>query len=306
MQKTLQIWKTQWIFIQAPDKKTIDKLAQEYGFHETIVDDILWVNAQSKIDTSSNNFFMALTFTKYDPQGGKYLFNELDVIIGENQIVTTIGLESESFNKVFEDLAKEADTIDWSYKSSPYYILYRIIDGFYDKTIKSLTFSSQKLLDIQTNIGDKGEDVIDDLINEDLNKIFIKHNFLSQEEIIDDLIQHVNTFHEKHLTIYFNNLKTKLSKITRTINVLTEKNDSLMAAYNTFLWIKSNKSVTRLTFINSIFMPLTVIAGIWGMSERSMMTGPEHRKIAYPLFIVLCIVIAYITYLILRKYFLKK
>lgn len=148
--------------------------------------------------------------------------------------------------------------------------------------------------------------MIDELINEDLNKIFIKHNFLSQEEIIDDLIAHVNKFHEKHLTIYFNNLKTKLAKIIRTINVLTEKNDSLMSAYNTYLSIKSNKSVTRLTFVNSIFMPLTVIAGIGGMSERSMMTGPEHWRVAYPLFIVLCIIIAYITYLLLRKYFMKK
>jgi len=91
------------------------------------------------------------------------------------------------------------------------------------------------LLDLQTDIGDKGKDVVDELINEDLNKIFIKHNFLSQEEIIDDLIEHVKTLHEKHLTTYFNDLKTKLAKIIRTINVLTEKNDSLMAAYNTFL-----------------------------------------------------------------------
>ena len=306
MQKTLQIGKTKWTFIQTPDKETIDKLAQEYGFHEMIVNDILWVNAQSKIDTSSNHFFLALTFTKYVAETSKYLFNELDVIIWEDHIVTTIGVESESFNKVFEDLSKEAEKIDGSYKSSPYYILYRIIDGFYDKTIKSLWFSSQKLLDLQTDIGDKGKDVVDELINEDLNKIFIKHNFLSQEEIIDDLINHVNEFHEKHLTTYFNDLKTKLAKIIRTINVLTEKNDSLMAAYNTFLGIKSNKSVTRLTFVNSIFMPLTVIAGIGGMSERSMMTGPGNWRIAYPLFIVLCIIIAYITYLLLHKYFMKK
>ncbi|MFA6256095.1 MAG: CorA family divalent cation transporter [Candidatus Absconditabacterales bacterium] len=306
MQKTLQVGKTQWIFIQTPDKETIDKLAQEYDFHEMIVDDILGVNAQSKIDTSSNHFFLALTFTKYIAEESRYLFNELDVIIGENHIITTIGKESENFNKVFEDLTKEAEKIDGSYKSSPYYILYRIIDSFYDKTIKSLAFSSQKLLDIQLNIADKGEDVIDDLINEDLNKIFVKHNFLSQEEIIDDLTDHINKLHEKHLTTYFNDLKTKLAKIIRTINVLTEKNDSLMAAYNTFLGIKSNKSVTRLTFVNSIFMPLTVIAGIGGMSERSMMTGPHNWKIAYPLFIILCIIIAYITYLLLRKYFLKK
>ena len=306
MQKTLEVGKTQWIFIHTPDKESINKLAQEYDLHEMIVDDILGVNAQSKIDTTSNHFFLALTFTKYDPEGKRYLFNELDVIIGDRHIITTIGIESQSLNRVFEEISREAEAIDGSYKSSPYYILYRIIDAFYDKTMQSLGVSSQRLLDIQTDIGNKGEDIIDELINEDLNKIFIKHNFLSQEEIIDDLIHHVNELHEKHLNTYFNNLKTKLAKIVRTINVLTEKNDSLMSAYNTFLGIRNNKSITRLTFINSIFMPLTVIAGIGGMSERSMMTGPENRKIAYPLFIVLCIVIAYITYLILQRFFMKK
>jgi hypothetical protein len=42
------------------------------------------------------------------------------------------------------------------------------------------------------------------------------------------------------------------------------------------------------------------------MSERSMMTGSHNWRIAYPLFILWCIAIAYITFLILRKFFLKK
>jgi len=58
-------------------------------------------------------------------------------------------------NMVFDEISKEAKKMNNSYKSSPYYILYRIIDSFYDKTIKSLTISSQKLLDIQINIADK-------------------------------------------------------------------------------------------------------------------------------------------------------
>lgn len=41
MQKELQVGKTKWIFIQEPDKTTVDKLAQEYDLHELIVEDIL-------------------------------------------------------------------------------------------------------------------------------------------------------------------------------------------------------------------------------------------------------------------------
>ena len=134
--------------------------------------------------------------------------------------------------------------------------------------------SGKKLLEIQENIASKkGEnEVVEDLMNEDLNKIFIKHNFLSQQDVMDDLIEHVDNLHAKQLNVYFNSLKVKLSRIVSTINILTEKNDSLMSAYNTFTGIKNNKSVTRLTFVNAIFMPLTLIAGIGGMSEWSMMT----------------------------------
>lgn len=124
--------------------------------------------------------------------------------------------------------------------------------------------SAKTLLNVQDNIAYKKveKEVVEELMNEDLNKIFIKHNFLSQENVIDDLVGHVKLSHEKHLNVYFNDLKVKLSKIISTINVLSEKTDSLLSAYNTFVGIKNNDNVTKLTFVNAIFLPLMLIAGI--------------------------------------------
>lgn len=308
MQQSLQIGKTQWIHIQEPNKEIINQLAQEYGFHEVIVDDLIEINAQSKIDSNSKHFFLALTFTKYLESEQRYIFNEFDVIIGENYIITTNSLESNTISNLFETFKNQSNPKTWSEKDSPYYILYRVIDEYYDKTIKSLSISSKKLLDIQENIASKKaeSDVVEDLMNEDLNKVLIKHNFLSQEDVMEDLLEHINELHEKQLNVYFNSLKVKLSRIISTINILTEKNDSLMSAYNTFTGIKNNKSVTRLTFVNAIFLPLMLIASIGGMSERSMMTGSENWRIAYPLFLLLCLVLGFVTFLVLRKFFMKK
>jgi magnesium transporter len=57
----------------------------------------------------------------------------------------------------------------------------------------------------------------------------------------------------------------------------------------------------RLTLIATIFMPLTLIASIGGMSEWSMMTGPDNWKIAYPLFLLGMAVIAVVNYLFIRR-----
>lgn len=62
-----------------------------------------------------------------------------------------------------------------------------------------------------------------------------------------------------------------------------------------------NKTVRRLTFITTVFMPLTLLAGIGGMSEWSMMTGPQNWKIAYPLFLIAMAVIGIASYFVLRK-----
>jgi magnesium transporter len=109
MQQSIQIGKTQWIHIQEPNKEIIDQLAQEYGFHEVIVDDLIEINAQSKIDVNSDHFFLALTFTKYLESEQRYIFNELDIIIGEDYIISTNSLESDSIKKLFEDFQDQKE-----------------------------------------------------------------------------------------------------------------------------------------------------------------------------------------------------
>jgi magnesium transporter len=64
---------------------------------------------------------------------------------------------------------------------------------------------------------------------------------------------------------------------------------------------RTNRIVRRLTLINTIFMPLTLLAGIGGMSEWSMMTGPRNWMIAYPIFLVLMVGLGFFNYFILKK-----
>ena len=58
--------------------------------------------------------------------------------------------------------------------------------------------------------------------------------------------------------------------------------------------------MSRLSVIMTIFMPLTLLAGIGGMSEWTMMTGPQNWPIAYSLFLLAMVVIGGINLLVLR------
>jgi magnesium transporter len=63
---------------------------------------------------------------------------------------------------------------------------------------------------------------------------------------------------------------------------------------------ETNSTVRRLTIITTIFMPLTLLAGIGGMSEWSMMTGPQNWRIAYPAFLLVMGVIGLANYFLLN------
>jgi magnesium transporter len=63
----------------------------------------------------------------------------------------------------------------------------------------------------------------------------------------------------------------------------------------------TNNSVRRLTLITTVFMPLTLLAGIGGMSEWTALTGAENWKIAYPLFLLGLTVLGMINFLIIKK-----
>jgi magnesium transporter len=61
-----------------------------------------------------------------------------------------------------------------------------------------------------------------------------------------------------------------------------------------------NATVRRLTLITTIFMPLTLLAGIGGMSEWSMMTGPANWKISFPAFLLAMPVLGVANYYVLK------
>jgi magnesium transporter len=64
---------------------------------------------------------------------------------------------------------------------------------------------------------------------------------------------------------------------------------------------ETNATMRRLTFITTIFMPLTLIASIGGMSEYTMITGGDNWKTSYLLLTAGLVLIAVISYFFLRS-----
>jgi magnesium transporter len=114
--------------------------------------------------------------------------------------------------------------------------------------------------------------------------------FISEKAIFHyrDIYDHLAKFFE--LTESYRDILTSLMEM-----YLSMLNNQMAKSAN-----DTNATVKRLTFITTIFMPLTLLAGIGGMSEWSMMTGPQNWRIAYPAFLLAMVVIGFINYYLLK------
>jgi magnesium transporter len=100
-----------------------------------------------------------------------------------------------------------------------------------------------------------------------------------------------------HLAKFFELAETYRDLLTS----LTEMHLSLLNNQMTRATQETNGTVRRLTLITTIFMPLTLLAGIGGMSEWSMMTGPGNWRIAYPAFLLAMVLLGSLNYFTLRR-----
>ncbi len=271
MKNLLKIGRVSWIHFENPKKSELLEIWQEYDLHEIILDDIVEYWVQDKIDTYDNHIFMVFHFPKYDEKQKRYISNEFCIILWKNFIITITSHKTNHIEKIREEYISETKDLDdpEKYKISPYYILYKIIDVMFDKTLKILNKNSKDIMFLEEEIFSNNwlnKKLLEELMIKRRNLVFLKHQFIPQNELITELQKTIEKFFDWQLDLYFEDLLYKLDKIENQINILTKNISSLSEIYNSLMNIKLNSIIQTLTVLTIIIWTLTLIAGIYGMN----------------------------------------
>ncbi len=135
----------------------------------------------------------------------------------------------------------------------------------------------------------------------------IRKSLFHEREILVKICRRDSPFITEATIYHFRDIYDHLVKFVEVIEVCREMIGTLMELHMSLVnnelarvGNRTNQVVRRLTFITTIFMPLSFLAGVGGMSEWSMMTGPRNWRIAYPAFLGAMVIIGVGSYFILR------
>ena len=304
MKTVLHFGNVDWIHLFEPQKDEITDLVEKYDFHELIEEDLLELTNQEKIDVYEDYMFIVVNFPKYNAENKKYFLNEFSIILGKNIIVTMTKFDTNHIKAIIDEYWEELKTreSDEDFKISPYYILYKILDSMYDKSIKMLTQSSKDVVNLEEQLFTSNKlekKLLEDLTIKKRNIVSLKHTFAPHKEILDELQNALPKFYKEDLDVYFEDLEYKLEKIMNTIGISFENIESLADTYNSLMNIKTNSMISVLTIFSAITWVLTLISWIYGMNI--ILPGQENVN-----FFPLLMIIMWVVCLTLLRIFKKK
>jgi len=280
-------------------------LAEPLGLNPLTIEDCTDQNQVPKIEDFDNYSFVIFNFLHYS--NTELISDEVDIIVGKNFIVTVSGFAENSILPLsgLEGLArKNLQTI----KYGPAYLMHLVLDNIVDNKAAPIE-SMEEEIDIAE------EAILDSPADFDASKlIYLRRNLLAlrkslfhEREILLKIIRNDCSFVPEKITMHFRDIYDHISNFFEMTESNRDNVTGLMELYASMLNNKmardsnqTNASVRRLTLITTIFMPLTLIAGVFGMSEWTMMTGAERWRISYLIFFAALAVIGTASFMLLK------
>jgi magnesium transporter len=291
-----------WINVDGIHKtQIIEELGQLYNIHPLVLEDVVNTQQRPKMEVYDDYVFIVFKMLDYDYATNEVKIEQISLILGPNYVLSF----QENVGDVFETIRNRIrNTQSRIRKLGPDYLVYALLDRVVDNYFI-----------VMEKLGEQLEDFEDEAFNNPGSHIAERLNKLRRETIyirkavwpLREMVNHMTNDDIKPFqhanTIYFRDLYDHTVQVLDTIETYRDVLSGIMDVYLSNLSFKMNEVMKVLTIISTIFIPLTFIAGVYGMNFRVM---PE-LEYEYGYYIIMAfmavVAIAMIIYFRIKKWF---
>jgi len=288
-----------WINLNGLNHVTqIEALGAHYNLHPLVLEDIVNIAQRPKIDEYEDYIFIALKMLYYDNRN-HIVSEQVSFVLGKNYVLSFQESEGDVFNEV-RDRIRQAKGRVRNMKAD--YLLYVLIDAIVDHYFSLIEVLGDKIEDFETAIfaGEVDDDISQKIQNLKREILRVRRAIFPLREVINRIEKNESPLIQKRTITYYRDIYDHLIQVSENIDIYREMIWSLMDMYMTTISNKMNEVMKVLTIMASIFIPLTFIAGIYGMNFEYI---PELQY-KYSYFILWAVMI--VLFLGMLYYFRKK
>lgn len=275
----------------------IEKLGKHYNIHPLVLEDVLNTNQRPKIEIFDDYIFFSIKMLRFNEEDSTLDSEQVSIILGKNYVISFQEKPGDIFDPLRERIRKGKGRLR---KMNPDYLTYAILDIVIDYYFMILE-----------KIGEKIEKFEEDLLvhpkRETLNEIYgLKREVLYLRKAIWPLRESIAKLERSESSLvhpetipYLRDLYDHAIQVIDTVETSRDLLSGMLDLYLSSISNKMNEVMKVLTIIATIFIPLTFIAGIYGMNFDNM---PElHWHLGYYVILGLMFIVGIIMVLFFRR-----
>jgi len=253
-----------WVDFDCPTDEEIGLLDSYFNFHPLAIEDCMHFLQRPKVDHYEDTHFFVL----HALHPATLMAEEIDFFLGPRGIVTFHNTPSQEIDEVWRKIQDPAIRKKKDHNYVAYLIMDKLVDNYFptlyqiEDQLNELEEQGENKADIQT-MTEQVYDIRSDLLR--LRRTVFPMRDLLYRIINSDKITGVN---EQHA--YFTDIYDHLLKLTEMIESNREMTADLRDSYDSLRSTRMNSIMKTLTVMTTIFMPLTFIAGVYGMNFINM------------------------------------
>ncbi|MDZ7936218.1 MAG: magnesium/cobalt transporter CorA [Emticicia sp.] len=252
----------------------IEEIGKHYHLHPLLLEDILNTEQKPKLEHfGEQNIFVIMKMLQFNDELSEIESEHVALVLGKNYLISFQELDkTDIFSPVF---ARLKASVGKTRKGKADYLFYSLCDLVVDNYYVVLEQFREKLEDVEIKIIENPHPDDQKLLYELRRELMqIRKAVLPLREIFGMLARDDSDLLQASTYLYLRDVYDHILQTLETIESYREMIENIQNIYLTSLSNKMNSVMKTLTVFTAIFMPLTFIAGIYGMNFNNM---PELR-----------------------------
>ena len=277
IQTSLKSEGVNWLCISGVhDAELIHEIGNQFNIHPLVLEDIMNTSGRPKFELENNCVFICGKMME-PVQNRVVLPEQFSIIISGN----TLLLFQQDYGDTFDQLRDRirAGRGKISLKGAEY-LCYLILDNIVDNFISYSQILLREIEELELDVLNRAKPVV-------LNHIVrMKKRVMNFKRSIDPLKEAIGRMQSDMSNDnkkYYRDLYDHIVLESENIAMYRETLINLLSLYHSQLGQKTNDTMRTLTVISSIFVPLTFIAGVYGMNFKNMPELEWHNGYFYAL-----------------------
>ncbi|NOU70574.1 magnesium/cobalt transporter CorA [Paenibacillus sp. LMG 31458] len=252
-----------WVDFHNPSEEEALHLKEHFHFHPLAIEDCFFLLQRPKMDHYENvHFFVmhAINAMTLDAE-------EVDMFLGSNYIVTFHLHESREIEDAWSRISEQEHLRNEGH----IYAAYLILDNLVDQYFPSVYQIEDQLDDIENNFDSESiEALMKHIFGIRAKLLKLRRTIVPMRDLLYRLINTDRIEHLREQLVFFTDIHDHLLKLSEMIDSNRDMTADMRDSYISLNSNRMNTIMKTLTVITTIFMPLTFIAGLYGMNFAYM------------------------------------